>query len=351
MDMKLLCGIRNFKLDSIDDYRTMDGYTISSNYEMMSKLFHTDDFLKKAGILSAELEFEGTFFAVRVNPSIEIIFGSDKVAMTNKLTEQALFLQNHLRHLMHFLWFIKDNSVSPSICMGYIYDRPELGKGTFVRFSEISIITNCYGEMEDVTFTKEDIDKAHTILNKYRKICPGNPMEVDGNLNYADGEEITPKLLVFKGKSSNDSYNDKNRVQRAFDFLSLARLSHLLIMKIALFIPVLECLFSGEQGELTQKVSERVAFYLGKTRDQRYLYFETIKDGYNLRSRYIHGDKLEKKHLKIEFQMDLSKKLDEICRLVLYRIIMDDFIDFLQDEDSFRLYLKKLIFLPDCETL
>ena len=60
MDMKLLCGIRNFKLDSIDDYRTMDGYTISSNYEMMSKLFHTDDFLKKAGILSAELEFEGT---------------------------------------------------------------------------------------------------------------------------------------------------------------------------------------------------------------------------------------------------------------------------------------------------
>ena len=51
-----------------------------------------------------------------------------------------------------------------------------------------------------------------------------------------------------------------------------------------------EYLFLGDIQELTYKLSQRVAFLLGKRSSQRETIFNNMKKAYRYRSRIVHGD-------------------------------------------------------------
>lgn len=54
----------------------------------------------------------------------------------------------------------------------------------------------------------------------------------------------------------------------------------------------LEALFSESGTDISYKAAMRIAYYLGKTPDERKALFKAVKDSYNVRSRLVHGDPL-----------------------------------------------------------
>jgi hypothetical protein len=239
--------------------------------------------------------------------------------------------------LISFLWFIKDNSVNASEIMGHISNG--IHHSVF-GMSSVSIISNCHGENKEVSFTRDEIDQAYALSRKYTSICPQNEEEFNTTLR---PEIISNNVndAFKKGENDNINYNSFNRIERAIKFLQIVRETNYLPRKISLYMPIFECLFSTEAEGVSHKVSERVAFYLG---DDRKTIFADLKSAYNIRSRYLHGDEMDKAQTSKSYQMDLSTKIDEITRRVLTQIITEDSEKFLMKKDPFRTYLNNIIF-------
>ena len=114
---------------------------------------------------------------------------------------------------------------------------------------------------------KDELHKAFELLNRYEALSP----------------ERKRKDNVEKGngfiKSSYDTflYNDISRVERAFLFVHSARNSFSLPKKIAMYIAALETLFSKDGSELSHKVAERVAFYLGGIKNEKMYTYRKVK--------------------------------------------------------------------------
>ncbi len=239
--------------------------------------------------------------------------------------------------LASFLWFIKDNSVNPT----EIYGHVSHGKDhSLLSMSPTSVITNCHAQQKEVSFTKDEIDRAYNLSRQYISICPQNEEEfADKISSRAYSGNVSSGFM--KAEKEEISYNNFNRIERAIKFLQIARETTYLPRKISMYMPIFECLFCLEAEGVSHKVSERVAFYLGY--DKKGI-FKDLKDAYNIRSRYLHGDEIKKDQTKREYQIDLATKIDNITRSVLTKIITDDSTKFLQKKEDFKTYLDNIIF-------
>lgn len=317
-------------------------FNLSSNYGFRRKHYYNNEFVKLVGELDcysrSDLRYVYAWDTAILPPDDLNLNRHD---LLNKL---GLYLQQRalfLKHYLLFLWFVKDNSISMSACYGHIPAMERM----FVSLSTSDTITTAKGVFKDQIFTLEELENALNIFNAYNKIAYNSTIS---------REVLQQKLVIptaglyasFHTKDYDEAknYNDFNRIERAFRFLAFARHSSFLPHKIALYIPVLECLFSTSPSEATQKVSERTAFYLGTCSDERRHVFDTISHGYNLRSRYIHGGQFDKKRdTLLENQMMTSENLDSIIRRVLTKVILNDSELFL-DNEKLNTYLKYLMF-------
>ena len=107
-------------------------------------------------------------------------------------------------------------------------------------------------------------------------------------------------------------------------------------------MPIFECLFATEASEVTHKVAERVAFYIGN--EGKKDIFKVMKAAYNVRSRYLHGEELLNSQKGREYQTRLSSEIDDIARYLLTRIIMEDSSNFLLKKPLFEDFLSDIIF-------
>ena len=246
----------------------------------------------------------------------------------------------HLRVFINFLWFIKDNSVG-------LYDiYGEIPQLNFVSRESKSIVNyNCNGEMEDVYFNQEEFDQVTEITLNYSKIAPPrteikNPIAVGHEKYEKTGKFVIPKT------ADNFNYNEQNSLERAFNFLVTARNQKYLVYRIAYFMPIFECLFTTDSSEIQTKMAYRAAFYIGETFEECESIFKTVLLGYNIRSKFLHGQKFSsEKEIEKTALIDLSRKIDDILRKVLVKAINKDyeiFIDYVkEDKDSF---FNKLVF-------
>ena len=339
MDYRVLCSIRGLKLNGIDTYKTPH-FILSNDDSLRIEIFHTNDFKEKIGSANYTLPFDNKTFAVALMQATDEMTSWGRSQIANKLTEQTIYIGQHLRDFLHFLWFIKDNGICSTISIGHVQSENIL-----MYASEISYMTNCFGDINDVCFSKQEMDLADSILKKYISICPGNPIEIHNELLLGDDEDIVPKLTTFQNLPNQNDKINNYRITRAWTFITKARLTHVLPMKIALFIPVLECLFSSESNEVTQKVSERVAFYIGNNSMERQGIFMTIKDAYNLRSKYFHGQELISKHQIVDNLKLLSLKMDYLLRKIFTKIILEDSAIFNEtNQNKFDEHMSNIIF-------
>ena len=93
---------------------------------------------------------------------------------------------------------------------------------------------------------------------------------------------------------------------------------------------------------MTHKVSERISFYLENTLD-KLTTFKTIKECYSIRSKFVHGQKLEKKYT-YEKLAETSSKIDNIVRILLNKVISEDSEIFLKNSTDLNTYFNEIIF-------
>jgi hypothetical protein len=102
-------------------------------------------------------------------------------------------------------------------------------------------------------------------------------------------------------------------------FLNLARDCSDLSVKVAHYATCLEILFSTDSSEISHKLAERVALFLGHTFEERKQLFNRIKSLYSVRSKVVHGDVFTKASVRKlrEISLDADDLLRQLLRLIL----------------------------------
>lgn len=211
----------------------------------------------------------------------------------------------------------------------------------------IEIYSNCQAEHKDTIYTVEEIKLCLAILNNY--------VEMELNAEYPGRFKNLDELKEFVQRNDlqkEKEYNNYTRIRRALEFIKSARTVHFMPAKIGAYMSFLEALFSDGPEAVNYKVSERAACYLFSDPQRRLEVFEKIKGIYGIRSKYVHGDKFDNKHLKQDAISNASKTIDDIARTIMTKAIVLDSHHFLKKEeidstgkkvDQFALFLKQIV--------
>jgi Apea-like HEPN len=180
-------------------------------------------------------------------------------------TEALRDLGVHLRFtelILLALWYVKDNAVSSEL--GFLRN-PHSGHPSEFSVASNQIITRATtadGRSPSISFSLAELRAARAVVDRT------DP--VSGN----DGE---------------GAFVESIRFERAGYFVQAARSSAAPGVKITHYVTALEALFGTDNQELSHKLSERVAFFLGETPEERLNIFARMKAAYTVRSRTVHG--------------------------------------------------------------
>lgn len=328
MKINILFSVRHLLLQDLA-YIDTPLFSIDTRSSVRDSVMEKN--IKQVIGIKALQSFEKNIFGYKVLPVEHEVKGNLEIG---KMLQYGTYSSAEaIKTFLLFLWFIKDNSISIGDAYGYESETSQL-----ICYPNHMIYSDSTGRFESVHFSEAEIDQATKILLKYISICPAKSTDEEA-IDFFMNSSNTPDKDIFRsGVTTN---NEMNNLQRAVTFLSTARSIPYLPYKISLYMPILESLFSDDANEVTQKVSERVAFYIGKEKDERIDIFKTVKDAYEIRSRFLHGQKLNPKKSKPDYLNPLSIKVDELIRKTLTKIIMEDSNIFLQSNTDF---LKTIIF-------
>lgn len=232
-------------------------------------------------------------------------------------------------HFTDYLWFAKDNSIN----IGTVFCYDKENKKINIRLKSGGF-SNAEGLFESTTIGLDELNVAFVTYHQMLKHHTPTPKRDE----LKDME--TPILQA--GDWNYKSYNVNNRIERALSFLSMARSNEFLPLKISLYIAVIACLFTTTNVEVTHKVCERVALYLGGTFQQKQTNFDAVDDAYSVRSQFFHGQALKKNWDKRERLVTISKATDNLLREILSQIILFDYNVFL-DEKELPIFFKRLL--------
>lgn len=247
----------------------------------------------------------------------------------NNHTDPHIPMQLASQTLMQ-LWRIKDNSIYIDDFCFYLTNGPLCNITKF----NYNIYTS-KGSVEDTEFTEDDLTKCPIYFDQLSNFMTPKDMIIT--------KEQVPSVHIHLSHKQQE-YNESYKVERAMKFHWKARSESSLPLKITNYISFLECLFSPNGVELQHQVSERVALFLYKYDKSinKLETFKLIKHCYGIRSKYVHGDKLDKKFKTLESLQAVSEGLDEVCRKIINNIMDNNLVIF--NEDDLTSYFLDLLF-------
>lgn len=269
MNYYFIARLYDIKLSSIlSRGKIIDGNCrISNGAENYKRIFFNEVFFDSIGSLETNALENSTY-----------VYAVGKYSEQKKVFKQEYPPTVYLNHLMrkiqiflNSLWLVKDNSVNLETGFMQVYPNNKPLAGMIHSNSCASSPTNCFGEYSETIFSPDEIDLAISYYNVFLK--------QDWEL-----EESGDRL-----PSRNPFSKDSGRIGRAFYFLMMARSESVLPIKIIHYCSILECLFTSENTEVTHKVAERCARFLGDTFEARNELYILIKDLYKIRSKAVHG--------------------------------------------------------------
>lgn len=142
--------------------------------------------------------------------------------------------------------------------------------------------------------------------------------------NWRDLHHRIEQRFYEKDSTEFDFFMEKKylRSARALHFIHSATTSINLAFRIAHYCSALETLFSTDSAELSHKLSERCAFFLGSFGLDKATVFKDIKAAYGVRSKLTHGDSINKK--TIEELPGMSQKIDEYLRKIFVILYVEN---------------------------
>lgn len=139
------------------------------------------------------------------------------------------------------------------------------------------------------------------------------------------GEDVGPVPLItpgFHGGVDTKLEKDAHRITRFVYFVSGARGSRDLAIKILLYCSGLEALFSNTTAEIAHQVAERCALTIGTDEKSKASTYRSIKNAYGMRSKAVHGATFDKR--SVPRLISSCVEVDEICRTLVNQIIGDE---------------------------
>jgi len=328
MDIRVLCGFRFFKLDENSEYE-INPIILTSNFEIINKEFSSVGFeslVGKCRIKTFEIEPSFGYNILKHPDPINYDF--------QHFMQDAARMSGKINSFFSFLWFVKD-------CRSHISEIIFFSqeKGWITINPNYETYSSSNGESEYSTFNLEELKYAESIWKKLSVITSTRKTKKPYPYPIKRG--------VIQDIGNLRPYNESSRIERAMNFLFFARRASFMPMKIAMYIPIFESLFSSETTEISHKVAERCSFYLGGSREDKIKNYDIIKKAYDIRSKLLHGANLTEKpshnnHNKIETQIEISTEIDCLTREVLTKVIMEDSEIFLANDMSS--FYKQLIF-------
>jgi hypothetical protein len=230
------------------------------------------------------------------------------------------------------LWFVKDNAVCVRQNFFMPDDIGQFGVGYYHGW------TNAEGFRKPVKFTIEEFREASKILQKFKEVSP--PPNAAEKLHDQMG---TRDEFLLRGLDSNHllPYNFP-RLTRAFFMLGQARRTPAPVVKITFYMSAFECLFSdGDTEAITYKLGQRVAFLLATEKLDRLSIRNSIKEGYKVRSSYIHGSELSGQLKNHEKLIAISVDIDHLLRKTFLKVVNDYGEQFMLSNKDFKKWLEE----------
>ncbi len=254
---------------------------------------------------------------------------------------QSLNKISSLKLFLNCLWIVRDNSAKINTVVGVIKDT------NWANFTNTQFMpTMASGDHYKSSFSAQELVAANTYYKQYNSLIKSHNDTSRINTPIHISENASVVQSVSKSNVSSFDHNKTNCLERAMHFLQMARVEDYLMYKIALYIPVLECLFITDSKDLMQKMRYRVAFYIGRDRQERRDIDDLVRDCYDIRSSFIHGQTMSSKNQKTQTQMlEYSVRLDELVRRIFRQIMDNDLDRFINVDKSEREnYFQKLIY-------
>ena len=246
----------------------------------------TDEFRLMAGKLETDF----------ILTSNVIIYGRNDVNDNNFVGQDYLKRQMvRLQFFLNFIWLLKDNSAN--FDMAFLQYNELRGVRIDKNFIS-AVYTNCNGERDTVTLSREELKLARRI---FREKFSKEPVELENGTRLQKGI---------------------NRISIVLYLLQAARSNSDIAIKIDEYCTCLEALFSTGSAELSHQLSERIALFLGDSVEERRDIFSKIKEAYGIRSTIVHGDLLSPS--KIKKLHTIVENCDNFLRGIISKFFSDE---------------------------
>lgn len=332
---RMLFGFYCFNLNKESSEFKIGPITLSNDEQIITDSFSDENFINLFGKAVLHNVLNNASFGFYLTSVTNYEHDSFKSQEFKTKCAQGI---NIVNNFLFYLWFIKDCSCQ----LISLFANIESIESVIIPSSRFYTLSD--GTCLPETFSLEELKFAQSIIEKNKEITTKDISKIKK-------QQSEIKLGFNAPDSSPNSYNEGTRIDRALMFLDNARSTSFIPMKIAMYSSILECLFStGDTGEINHKISERCAFYLGGSQQEKIKNFNIVKKAYSIRSKLLHGDKIPVDKAKNEStnnilntQIEISAEIDKLTRKVLTKVILEDSDKFLQ-KDMSKFYEELLFF-------
>lgn len=325
MKVKVLWQISGLDLpnNTIGTIKLPDNSFTLTNIDTFRNNFFSPKLLSLYGKVSNDFPKNTAYAYSELDYSSSSIISETEEQLNQKIDKDISSTSGGTEFLLVVLWFVKDNSISllnTYVDTGVLKSIQHKGK-SIVSHSCLNVESNNYDSVlfngGEIGYAGKIAQKISQILTTYSKILP------PGFSIMSSAKMVNKTAAVIPNSSDYYKFMNQTCLGRAIYFLTIARRQEYIPYKIAFYTPILECLFSvdGDSTDINYKISERVAFYMYKEKQERLDIMDFIKKVYAIRSQFIHGQHVNKKDSDLR---QLLIKFDQLLRDLLTKIILHD---------------------------
>lgn len=223
-----------------------------------------------------------------------VIYRVAEVKEAESAHEEIVNLLRDAQAFLTSLWLLQDNSANTELGFAVCQSK--------VHIHSNSLIYTYTASSGERVVTQID----HARLSEIAEVCRQN----FAGIRTEDELELT----AFQRESG--------RINISMRLLQQARSSKDLGEKIANYCSCFEALLSSNSAELSHQLSERAAFLLRTSPEERFEHFKKTKRAYAIRSKVVHGDIVSKK--QVPDLRDIARHCDQTARELLMAILGSD---------------------------
>jgi hypothetical protein len=260
--------------DKIDDFTFL-----SNDIENIKKIIPPDSLS-----IIGQLEYESLL------DSKAYVYSIQQLPENTRPEEFLIHKLYTVQALLSAIWFHEDNNVDFDI--GFLF---------YKKNGRLGVSSNY-------------LATAYTMSSGQRKILKLSRYQLNSIRKFYR-EYFTSEELLLGYKYPTQLVKGTSRIALSVYHITGARFDPDIGLKVSNYCSALEALFSTSQAELAHQLSERLAFFIASSNEERLSIYKKAKQAYTVRSKIVHGTTIR------ESDIDNIKELSEFCDRSLRKTI------------------------------